>query len=366
MGESRSDSGPILSRAASGRSPQRPSGVVRGLVLLLAASLVALPAAAAPTEAPASRVTLRLATQAPKGTSWAKAFDEYAAHIEKGTQGAVVVKVYYGGTAGDELEVLARMERGQLDGTISGGPICLDVMPSMRVLQIIGMYDSEQQMLDVSKELLPVFADEAHARGYALTGVGSVGPVILFSRRKVSDFASLLGTPVWTWELSGVFNEVAAAMGLKTVLTSLQAASRAYEDGRTDGFWTTPIAALGFQWYSQVRYFMPLESMYLSGCLLLRDASVDGISPENRAVLREAGSQLALRLEVEGTKISRALVDRVFQKQGLEKLPVSAEMLRDFRAAAKQARKALTGKVVPRKLLEQVERIIEKQRGRKS
>ncbi len=333
------------------------------VTLLAAAQAEASPAS--PAESPTqSRITLRLATAAPKGTSWAKAFEEYATHIEKNTGGQVVVKVYYGGTAGDETEVLARMERGQLDGTISGGPICMSVMPSVRVLHIIGMYDSEQQMLDVAKELTPVFADEAHARGYALVGVGTIGPVILFSRNRVTDFASLRKTSLWGWELSNVFNQMAEAMGMKMVLTSLAAASRAYEDGRVDGFWTTPIAALGFQWYSQARYFMPLEAVYLSGCMLLREASLDGMSPENRAVLREEGAQLAIRLEVESTKMGRGLVDRVFQKQGLERLPVSAELMRDFRAEAQQARKALVGKVVPKKLLEQVEQIIAKRRVR--
>jgi TRAP-type transport system periplasmic protein len=333
-----------------------------GLVLALA--LLAGPVQAAPGSTPQSRVTLRLATAAPKGTSWAKAFEEYAMHIARDTGGAVVVKVYYGGTAGDELEVMARMERGQLDGTISGGPICMSVMPSVRVLHLLGMYDSEQEMLEVSRELTPIFADEAHARGYSLVGVGSIGPVILFARKRITDFATLRKTPLWTWELSDVFNQVSAAMGLNTVLTSLAAASRAYEDGRTDGFWTTPIAALGFQWYSQVRYFLPLETSYLSGCLLLREASLDGMSPEHRAVLRDAGAQLALQLEVEGAKMGRGLIDRVFTKQGLERLPVSAELVRDFRAEAKKARKQLAGKVVPTKLLEQVDRILAKRRAK--
>jgi TRAP-type C4-dicarboxylate transport system substrate-binding protein len=337
----------------------------RALVFLLVLAGASAGADAAPPQAPAqNRVTLRLATATPKGTSWAKAIDEYAAHIEAGTQGAVRVKVYYGGTAGDEREVLARMERGQLDGTISGGPICIDVMPSVRVLHLVGLFESEQEMLDVGKEMTPIFADEAHARGYALIGVGSLGPVILFTRQKVVDYATLARTPLWGWELSTVFNQMAGVMGLNVVPTSLQGASRAYEDGRVDGFWATPIAALGFQWYSQVRYFMPIDGVYLSGCLLLRESSLDGISAESRGILRDAGAELANRLEVEGTRMGRGLVDRVFEKQGLEKTPVPSALRRDFRAAARAALRSLSPRLVPRKLIDQADQILAKRRSR--
>jgi TRAP-type C4-dicarboxylate transport system substrate-binding protein len=345
----------------------RALGALGALVPL--AALVAVAAAAAahasPSQAPAqNRITLRLATAAPKGTLWAKAVDEYASHVEKGTEGAVRVKVYYGGTAGDEMEVMARMERGQLDGTISGGPICGDVMPSVRVLHLVGLYESEQEMLDVARELSAVFADEAHVRGYALVGVGSLGPVMLFTRQKVTDFASLRKLPVWSWELSTVFNQMAVVMGLNVVPSSLQAASKAYEDGRVDGFWSTPIAALGFQWYSQTRFFMPLEGIYLSGCLLLRESSLEGMSAEDRAVLREAGAQLSSRLEVEGTRMARGLVDRVFAQQGLERLPLGPAFLRDFRAAAREARRSVSPRLVPKKLIEQAEQILARRRTR--
>ena len=337
-----------------------------GLGVLLVLVLVAGAAYASPPQGPAqNRVTLRLATATPKGTSWAKAIDEYATRVEAGTQGAVRVKIYYGSTAGDETEVLARMERGQLDGAISGGPICMDVMPSVRVLHLVGLFDSEQEMLDVAKEMSPIFADEAHTRGYALVGVGSLGPVILFTRHRISDYATLLKTPLWAWELSTVFNQLAQVMGLNSVLTSLQGASRAYEDGRVDGFWSTPIAALGFQWYSQTRYFMPLEGIYLSGCLLLRESSLDGMSAENRGVLRDAGAQLANRLEIEGTKMARGLVDRVFEKQGLEKTPFSPALRRDFRAAALAAIRSLSPRLVPKRLIDQAEQILAKRRARR-
>jgi TRAP-type C4-dicarboxylate transport system substrate-binding protein len=338
---------------------------VLAALLALALALGAGSADASPPQPPTqNRITLRLATAAPKGTLWAKAVDEYATHVEKGTQGAVRVKVYYGGTAGDEMEVMGRMERGQLDGVISGGPICSDVMPSVRVLHVMGLYDSEQEMLDVARELSPVFADEAHVRGYALVGVGSLGPVMLFSRQKVTDLAGLRKLPMWSWELSTVFNQMAEVMGLNVVPTSLQSAAKTYEEGRVDGFWSTPIAALGFQWYSQTRYFMPLEGIYLSGCLLLRESSLEGMSAEDRGVLREAGSQLSTRLEVEGTRMARGLVDRVFAQQGLEKLPIGPAFLRDFRAAAREARRSVSPRLVPKKLIEQAEQIVSRRRTR--
>ena len=64
---------------------------------------------------------LRLATAAPDGMR-GRGSSVASDGIVAGDQGALRIKWYFGGIAGDEMETIDRMAKGQLDGVASGGP----------------------------------------------------------------------------------------------------------------------------------------------------------------------------------------------------------------------------------------------------
>src|SRR3954463_9025735 len=71
---------------------------------------------------------LRFAAVAPDGTSWAREARAFAREVENVTANGVRTKWYFGGIAGDEMEELARLRRGQLDG-IAGAVYCERLAP---------------------------------------------------------------------------------------------------------------------------------------------------------------------------------------------------------------------------------------------
>src|SRR6476646_5054881 len=87
--------------------------------------------------AQAEPVTLRLATAVPEGTAWARVGMAFARDVDELTHGEVRVKWYLGGIAGNELQVLDRMKRDQLDGVGSGGVLCQRLAPTMRVTRLV-------------------------------------------------------------------------------------------------------------------------------------------------------------------------------------------------------------------------------------
>src|SRR3954451_3899123 len=99
--------------------------------LALALLLVSLTAHADP-------VRLRLAALAPEGTAWAREMKAFARDLEQATHGEVTAKWYFGGIAGDELTVLERIHKGQLDGT-AGALFCEQLAPSFRVTRVVGL-----------------------------------------------------------------------------------------------------------------------------------------------------------------------------------------------------------------------------------
>src|SRR3970040_2133930 len=112
------------------------AGRMMPLVCALVGLLVGAPAPAAPAEP----VVLRIGTAAPERSGWAREITAFSREVEHQTQGRVKLKWYWGSVAGDELQVMSRIQRGPLDGTGSGGMMCGEVMPSMRVRRGTGNF----------------------------------------------------------------------------------------------------------------------------------------------------------------------------------------------------------------------------------
>ena len=64
------------------------------------------------------RISFRIATLAPRQSGLGKAFQQLRRELKERTEGQVVLKMYDGGVAGDEMTVVRKMRAGQLDGAL--------------------------------------------------------------------------------------------------------------------------------------------------------------------------------------------------------------------------------------------------------
>ena len=77
---------------------------------------------------------IKLATLVPKGTNWAKTLKEMSDEIKEKTQKKVKLQIYYGGTQGDEPDVLRKTRVGQLHGGIFTGKTLGDIYADVRAI----------------------------------------------------------------------------------------------------------------------------------------------------------------------------------------------------------------------------------------
>src|SRR5262249_279368 len=114
------------------------------------------------------RWTLRMATPAPEGTAWAREIKAFSREVEAGPHGEVRMKWYLGGIGGDELEIGERIRRDQLDGAGAGGMLCERLAPSMRVLRLLGVFQSRAEAAYVMQRLQPSLEAEFAKSGFSL------------------------------------------------------------------------------------------------------------------------------------------------------------------------------------------------------
>jgi TRAP-type C4-dicarboxylate transport system substrate-binding protein len=301
----------------------------------------------------AELVTLRLATIAPTGSGWAREFSAWGRDIEAGTHGAVRVKIYFDGVAGDDLAVLDRIHRDQLDGSM-GSESCMRLSPTMRVTRIFGLFQSREESKYVMTRLLPRVDDEFLKAGFINMGYAALGPEVLFTRQPVRDFAELRKTPLWIWDLDEALRAQAVALGLRIVPTPLEGANHAYDDHRVDGFVAVPTAALAFQWSAQARYLSPLNFSFREGCLFIASRAFDALPIDAQRYVRSASAKLRARLDDLNVQQDNLLLGGLFARQGLKPVPVSERFRLEFFEKSRELRARPEGQIVPPKLLDQV------------
>jgi TRAP-type C4-dicarboxylate transport system substrate-binding protein len=301
-----------------------------------------------------AQTLLRMATPAPDGTGWARTIHRFASAVESETHGALKVKIYYGGIAGDELQIDERIRRDQLDGAISGGMMCMKLAPSMRVMRVLGLFQSEHELRFVLGKLRPETDNELRRAGYALLGTTGIGPELVFARKPITTMGELKRTRLWIWDADETLQPGLRTAGFTLVPASLTAAGKLYDTGKVDGFVAAPSAALAFQWSAQARYLLPLRLSTLDACVLVANRFLDALPVETQRVLRDVAAQAVNQLDGMQQVQDEALLNGLFQKQGLSVLPVPEDLRARFFVDSRQARETLPASVISKELMDRV------------
>jgi TRAP-type C4-dicarboxylate transport system substrate-binding protein len=300
------------------------------------------------------KTVLRMASPAPEGTAWAREARAFARDVENLTHGAVTIKYYLGGITGDEFQTAEHIRRGQLDGIASSGMLCQQLAPSMRVLRVLGLFQTRDESAYVSGRLKSTFDEEFRKAGFINIGELGVGPDVIFSRAPIRSLAELRQTRLWIWDLDEMYKPQLRAIGMSVVAMPLTQAARGFDDHRLDGFIAVPTAALAFQWSAQVKYVTDLRVGFLRGCFLVSAKAWDQLPSTAQDALKEAHAHLLARLEDLGRAQDDALLGGLFEKQGVKRSEPSASFRADYLDAVQHMREQLGGQLVPGDLLSRV------------
>lgn len=311
----------------------------------LVATLVSARAFAAPR-------TLRFATVAPEGSTWARQARSFAREVEESSHGQLLVKWYFGGAAGDEPAMARYLRERKLDGLASG--VCGRLAPALTVTNVIGLFRERDEGTYVLRKIRPLIEAEMRDSGVTSLGIASFGQAILFSRTPVRTLAELQRGTYFVWEVHPVAAEQLRKMGVHIKTLPMDMAGRAYDSGAIDGFVMAPTAALAFQWSTQASYFNDLQLGFAAACLVIANTTLDSLPLEQQRLLRVAGNRLTTLFDQAGRQQDADLVHHLFEHQGLKHIAIDASARDEFYEAARKARAALDPRSVPPDILHQV------------
>lgn len=265
---------------------------------------------------PVAAQVIKLATLAPDGSLWHKELKEMGEAWQEASGGAVSLRIYPGGVAGDESDMVRKMRIGQLHAASLSVIGLADIDEAFNGFQIPFFFDSWEELYQVLDELQPELAKRLEAKGFVLLGWGHGGWVHLFSSKPVRRLDDLKRLDIFTqagddrmvqWWKDNGFHPVPLAT--TDIMTALQT-------GMIEALAVPPLAALALQWFRETPYMNDLGLGPLMAATVMTRRAWEGIPEENRDALRAAARRVDEHLRVEVPRQEAEAVEEM-KKRGL-------------------------------------------------
>lgn len=243
----------------------------------------------------AMALELKIGVLAPEGTNWANNMREMANKIKEETDGAVTLRIYFGGAQGDEPDVLRKIRIGQLQGGVFTGKTLGDINGDVRVLEIPFTFEGNREKAWNAVEALSGQLNQGFTeRGFVNLGFFELGMVYFVSQKENPNLRSLQGLKIWQWEGDQLVSAMIDTMGLVSVPLPLPDVLSSLSTGIIEAAYGPPLGILSLQWNTRVNYLVDFPIAYSVGAMLIDQRSWRRISEENREkILRISNEYIA-------------------------------------------------------------------------
>ncbi len=296
-----------------------------------------------------SRVTVKLATIVPATSLWGKALSQMKAEWARATDGRVALNIFAGGSQGDDVRAMQKMRVGALQAAaLSTGLSRID--DAFNIFSVPFFFESYEELAHVLQELAPELQDRLEAKGYILLNWGYGGWAQVFTRDRVATVAELKAARIFTgmgddrmvqlYKRNGFEPQALAATDIPTGLKT----------GMIDALPTTPLAALSFQWYSDIPFMLEAAIAPAVGATIMTQRAWNRVSESDRAALIESARRLEQRLLEAVPDQDRNAVEQM-KARGLTVVAVDATGA-EWKGVADAFAESMRGTMVPPDVLD--------------
>jgi len=214
--------------------------------------------------------TWKVATLLPDGTKSAQVLKELGQEIEKQTAGQWKIKFFFGGSQGDEGDVLRKIRIGQLQGGVFTGRTLGEINGDIRVMELPFNFKHDRTKgLKALNNLSSFLAQGCNKNKMHSFGFFELGPIYLGLTKKATSISELHGIKLWSWEGDQLVASIIKTMGFVSVPLPLPDVLTALSTGMVEAAYAPPLGMVALQWSSKIKYLADYPLSYSVGSFLL-------------------------------------------------------------------------------------------------
>ncbi len=300
--------------------------------------------------------TIKLGTLAPEGSIWHEIIRDMAEAWKAAPGADIGVRIYPGGVAGDEADMIRKMRIGQLHAAALTGAGLAMIAPEILAMQMPMMFRSDAELDYVRQRIGPQLAAILEANGFKLLSWGDAGWVHFFAQRPVVYPDDLKSQKLFTWAGDSATLEAWQRAGFRPVPLAATDIHTALQSGLINAIPTTPIAALSFQWFGLAKHMTNLKWAPLVGALVISTRTWRDLPDAAKPDLLRAARRVGERLKRVVPKLGDEAVE-VMKKHGLVVHQVPDDAAAAWERVARASYASVEDVVVPAAMVAKVTRL---------
>jgi len=314
----------------------------------------------------ASAQTVKFGTLAPQGSPWHAIAQDMAKDWKTASNGKIDVRIYPGGIAGDDPDLVRKMRIGQLQMAGLTGVGLSQIVPEIAALQMPMLLTNTAELNYVRDRVSSEIESMLEARGFKLLAWADVGWVHFFTRQPVKHPDDLKAEKLWIWTGDTTYLEAWKSSGYQPVALPATEIFTGLQSGLITAFSTTPLAALSYQWFPKANHMTDLKWAPFVGALVITTRSWNEIPESLRPALLDSAKRTGQRVQSLVDTLNADAVNAM-QKRWLIVERVSAEQEAEWEQRVKTlAYPKVVGTAVPAEMFGKVQRLREEYRRTQS
>ena len=331
--------------------------IIRFLIL----ALVILTLILAPSIGTAKKMTIKIATLAPEGSTWIKTLNTINTQIKQKTDGQVRLRIYPGGVLGDETDMLRKMHIQQIHGAALSSPGLSMLFKEIDIFQIPFLFQDHGEVDYVLAEMDAFFRKGLTDSGYVLLGWVGGGFVRLMTLAPATTLEDLKQAKVWTWEEAPISSAIFKEAGVTGIPLSIPDVLVGLQTGLVDVVYAPPAAAIALQWFTRIKYITDLPLIYVTGGVVIKKSIFQRLKPEHQEIVRQAFDE-HLRTLISAIRQENQDAIDVMMKQGIQMVKPPPDQIAVFKQISTRALENLPPTTFSPGTLKEANRLLQKHR----
>lgn len=326
---------------------QMPTRVlVRRARPMLATLLAAAALMLATPRSDAQTVLVKVATLVPDGSSWHQVLKELAEKWKTLSGGRVTVRLFAGGVAGDDPDVVRKMRLGTLQGGVLTAVGVAEVDKSVYALGVPLMYDSYEELYAVLEKMRPRLEASLEAKGFVVLNWADGGWVHFFTKKPVAVPADMQKLKLFTWAGDSESVEVWKSAGFNPVPLPATEIMTGLQTGLVESLGTPPQVAVISQYFNHAPNMTALRWQLLLGATLINKSTWEKIPADLRPALLQAAREAGTKLQAE-IRAGESRDVEAMKKRGLNVVTPNAQQVAEWHKLTAAMYPKIRGPIVP-------------------
>ncbi|HEY0881484.1 MAG TPA: TRAP transporter substrate-binding protein DctP [Archangium sp.] len=281
--------------------------------------------------------TLKLATVAPEGSPWAQALQDFKKKAEAGANGKLRIKLFLGGTLGDENDTVMAVKRGQIQAFGGSTGALASQVPEFNVLELPYLFDKAEEADFVLDKIVKTDIEKACSDRGLVFGFWSENGYRSFGGKfPVTKPEDLKGRKMRSQDnpihllMYRTFGGSPTPIPTTEVLTALQT-------GTVDGYDQSALYLFAASWHTASTHYSVTNHIYQPAAIVYNKAAWDSYPPEVKAAINDAAAAVQGDLRKKVRAMVPILLENV-KELGVKVNVLSKEELAPFVKLGDKAR----------------------------